>query len=336
MNADTFQFKIANGNDKPAIWFMLLDREMMVYPYVLYSILWDDCVNYWFCRGIKATFHIFSDEVCGYFYDESCGSYNIDYQKDCFIESALQSLNDLCNTILRGEQTEYKDFNIHAAEQLLVGLNDLAVPRSYSQIFDNDIKIEPFVFEFEEPYACDTNYTIRIGNKKHESSLSDWTTDFNLIRLEIERCVLTYYPDTDIKLYYEDSPTIIRLRNISLHHSGNRATKVTIIPTGFIKEPNTYGWCDPRQLFGALYLGLLGICIKDTDWFDEGYYGSWDEFRLATYNKLQSCVIENYLKGIEEDEQSFLPRQRIVNSVEEMLADYKKLQQQLPVRREYV
>ncbi len=336
MNIDTFQFKVANGIDKPAIWFMLHDREVMIFPYELYNILFDCSRERWICREVKAHFQFFSDEVCGYYNDTSYGSYHRTYQRSVFIESAIQSLKDLSNAVIRCEQTEYNNFNVHAAEQMRVGLKALVIPKNYSQLFEDDIREEPFSFEFVEPYSCDTNYVIGIGEKRHESSLSDWTTDFNLIRLEIERFVLSYYTDSDIKLYFDDSPSIIRLRNISLHHSGNRATKVTIIPNGFIKEPNTYGWCEPHQLIAALYLGLLGICIKETDWFDDGYSGSWDDFRLATYNKLQSCVIENYLKEIEEDEHSYLPRQRVINSVEEMLVDYQNLQKQLPARLEYL
>ena len=97
------------------------------------------------------------------------------------------------------------------------------------------------------------------------------------------------------------------------------------IPDEFHKEPNRYGWCEPCQLITSLYLGLLGLCIKNTDWFDGDYPGNWNNFRLATYNKLQSCVIENYIKGVEEDDFRYHPRQRVIKSVEEMLVDYDNL-----------
>jgi hypothetical protein len=44
----------------------------------------------------------------------------------------------------------------------------------------------------------------------------------------------------DINLFYEDSPTIIRLRTHSLDRK-KRITRITIIPDEFAKEPNVYG-----------------------------------------------------------------------------------------------
>ena len=186
------------------------------------------------------------------------------------------------------------------------------------------IKIEPFGCEFIEPYSCDTEYVISIGDRTLRSRLSDWSTNFNCIRLAIEMHLFSYFKVVDVELFYEDSPTIIRLRNSFLPNH-KPVTCATVIPNEFVEAPDICGWCEPRQLVGALYLGLLGICIRETDWFGEVDYWNWDDFRLATYNKLQSCVIENYLKGIMEDEQSYLPRQRVIDSAWKIQDDYLSL-----------
>lgn len=183
---------------------------------------------------------------------------------------------------------------------------------------------ERFTFNFIEPYSCDTPFVITLGDKRYRACLSDWSTNFNKIRLEIENSLLTYYRETEIKLYFEDSPTIIRVRS-----DWENIANVTIVPNDFINASNIYARCEPRKLIVALYLGLLEICIKETDWTEDRYGWRWDAFRLATYNKLQSCVIEDYILGLEEDEYTYRPRQRVINTVEEMLVDYKKLQNTL-------
>lgn len=80
----------------------------------------------------------------------------------------------------------------------------------------------------------------------------------------------------------------------------------------------------------ALYLGLLELFIVDTTWFEEDpYAGDWTEFRLKSYNQLQSCVVENFINGIKEDEQTTYPRNRIIHTVKEMMDDYQFLKDKL-------
>ena len=321
MNTDTFQFKVANGIDKPAIWFELHDREVKIIPFELYNILFDCDRERWICHDVKAHFQIFSEEVCGYFFDASFGSYQMTFQRETFIESAIQSLKDLCNAVIHGDQTAYQNIKHHAAEQMLAGLKDIIVPQSYVQIREDEVKIEPFEFEFIEPYSCDTNYVIGIGDRVYESALSDWSTDFNLIRMGIEKYLLSNDDESEIELYFEDSPTIIRLKNISLMHSDKKATRVAIIPNSFVHEPVLYGWCDQKQLIKALYVGLLHICIRESGWFEEDLK-AWEGFRLTTYNELESLIIERFLMDQVAYVYEPLPRHRFIDSVEEMIADY--------------
>ena len=332
MNTNRFEFKVTNSEEKPAIWFKLQNREVCVSPLSLFDILHDCYQERLFCRGVKAKFQIFRDEVCGYFFDDSCGYYVVDYQRDCFLESAIQSLKDLCNAVVQKEQVLYdgNSFKEETATQMLLGLNNLNIPESYYQITDDDIKVERFFFGFVKPYDRDTQYVIKVGNRKFSSWLSDWTTDYNCIRLDMERCFMGgLMTNLDIRLHFEDVPTIIRL-NTRPYGKKDAVSRVTIIPDSFHKEPNIYGWCNPRQLVSSLYLGLLGVCVREINWNEivcDG--GSWEEFRLATYNKLQSCAIEDFIHGRYEDEFTYRPRQRLINSVEEMLGDYWNLQKTL-------
>ena len=41
MRTDIFEFKTANGKEKPAIWFRLRNRDVIVEPLGLYDVLWD-------------------------------------------------------------------------------------------------------------------------------------------------------------------------------------------------------------------------------------------------------------------------------------------------------
>lgn len=320
-STNTFRFRKAKGEDAPAIWFRLHGRDVKVYPLALYDALWNELIDDFICKGVKATISNFTNDVYGVFFDYTYGYYQVEYQSTTFVESATHSLTKLCNAVLRDEQVSYTHFDKRTAEQMLIGLQELV---SYNHSDSHSKNVERFIFEFVEPYACDTKYFIQIGNKKYQSALSDWSKDFNQIRLDIESAIIWTRSKADIKLHFEDSPTIIHLQFCS----GDKVS-VTIVPNSFQDLPKVYGHCDTRQLISALYLGLLKICITESDWFSDGYWGDWNEARLAIYNKLQSCVIENYIKGITEEEFTYLPRQRVINTVDEMKADYQRLQEEL-------
>ncbi|MBQ3636377.1 MAG: hypothetical protein II951_12300 [Bacteroidales bacterium] len=118
--------------------------------------------------------------------------------------------------------------------------------------------------------------------------------------------------------------------SIGTGRDSREVANVCVMPNEFSKYPIVSGWCDPRQLIRALYIGLLGICVRETDWFERsGEGGKWEDFRLATYNKLQSNIIERFITAGKDDDFNSEPRQRFVRSVEEMLADFKELQVKL-------
>ena len=327
-----FEFKITTGQDLPAIWFMPKEKEVCIFPLELYAILWECDKELRISHGIKARFKIFREEVFGIYFDDSCGAYQIEHNRDAFINSAMKALKDLCDYVIKNGVCYYRNFTVETAEALLLGIDNLSIPRNYSQIFFKEIRIDNFSFEFLEPYSCDTAYEIKISNRSYISYLSDWTTDFNQLRNEIESFVLSARSEKEIHLYFEDSPTILRLETRNLFPVNivyPETVRLTIMPNEFSKNPIVFGWCQPRQIIRAIYLGLLELFTTDTDWFNDGFNGTWDDFRLRAYNQLQSCIIENYINEQDNSEQDYSPRNRIIHSVEEMLKDFKSIQNSL-------
>lgn len=327
-----FEFKIAAGQDLPAIWFIPKKKEVCVFPLELFAILWECDKEHRISHDIKARFLFFPEKVFGNYFDDSCGAYQIEYTRNAFINSAIKALKDLCHYVIKDGVCYYCNFTVETAEALLLGIDDLSIPRNYSQIFFKEIRIDNFSFRFIESYSCDTAYEIKIGNRSYISYLSDWTTDFNQLLNEIESFVLSASLKKEIHLHFEDSPTILRLETRNLFPVNivySEMVRLTIIPNEFSKSPIVFGWCQARQIIRAIYLGLLELFTTDTDCFDDGFYGTWDDFRLRAYNQLQSCIVENYINEQDKSEQDYSPRNRTIHSVEKMIKDFKSLQNSL-------
>ena len=321
---EQFEFKVSGDYENPAIWFRLHEKEVMVFPLPLFESLYECYQKRCIGPGIVANYQFFKDDVWGYYYDESCGSYQINYDRKTYIASAIRALTALCNHVLAGQKTPYTSFYDQTAEQMLIELRHIVIPKNYSQIFYDEVQIEDFSFRFLEPYSCDTPFEIKIGDRKYVSYLSDWSTAFDKIRYEIEAFVYTLGADgTNINLYYEDSPTVIRGRMRQLFWN-NQGLRVAVIPDSFSHCPTLYGWCKPRQLVRSLYLGLLELFTIKTNWFDDETEGNWNSFSLQSYNQIQSNILEDYIKGVKERNEP-ISRNRVVHSVEEMLEDYNRL-----------
>ena len=321
---EQFEFKVFGQYKDPAICFKLKEKEVMVFPKPLFESLCECNQKRHICQGIVANYQLFKDEVCGYYYDDSCGSYHIDYDRETYLSSAIQALTALCNHVLAGHKTPYTSFSGKAAVQMLIELQHLVIPKNYSQVFYDEVQIEDFSFRFLKPYSCDTPFEIKIGNRKYVSYLSDWSNTFDKIRYEIEEFVYTLWSDgANINLYFEDSPTVIsvKLRHLFWNKDGLR---VAVIPDSFSHCPTLFGWCKPRQLVRSLYLGLLELFTIETNWFDDETEGNCNRLRLQSYNQLQSNVLEDYINGVKERNEP-ISRNRVVHSTEEMLEDYNML-----------
>lgn len=328
MKEKVFEFKEIESIK--GIFINLKGEERMVFPYELLKLLWNCDERRNLSKDTEAKFQIFQEKVWGYYFDDKNGHYGECYVRDVFINSAIQSLKDLCVSIQK-EETVYYNIRIPHSERLMEGLNNLVVPKNYSHVFRKEIKVEDFHFEFVEEYSCDSGFELAIGNRTYRSCLSDWSNDFNLIRYELEGFAMSNFPCL-LSIHFEDSPNIIEIKRILLHENDNKEdiVKVTFVPDSFVGGPVIFGWCNLRQVIRSLYLGFLRLFIVDTKWFDDGTEAyDWDVFRLASYNKIQSCIIEDYIFGISEREDNYRSRQRIINSVNEMTADFETLEQKL-------
>lgn len=318
----TFEFQKRNNEDAPAIWFQLHGRYIKIDPYALYDALW--------CNFERRFFSVEIEEP-GFLEDKFSWFYNDDIQRNALTESATRSLTEFCNAILACKQTAHRrDWEESTAERMLAGLDALALHRK-----SDNKKIERFSFDFVDPFSCKTDFAIKIGDRKYEEDMYGYDTDFNQIRHDIEGALLWEHNSNgigpeEIRLRDEDCHTTIRLDNYYLFGNPELMAKVTIVFGDCL--PQVCGYCNVRQMISALYLGLLKICLAEVDIDFElinREYGGWDNMRLVIYNNLQSCVIEDYIKG--EDYELFTnrPRQRFITSVEEMKADYQRLQEEL-------
>ena len=155
---EQFEFKVSGEYEKPAIWLGLHGKEVKIFPLPLFEMLWDCYQRRRVSPGIEAKFQIFPENVFGYYYDDSCGSYSIEYERDVFIQSAINALTALCKHVIDGNDTLYSSFTNETAEQMLTDLHQIVIPKNYSQIFYDEVSIEDFNFRFLEPYSCDTPY----------------------------------------------------------------------------------------------------------------------------------------------------------------------------------
>ena len=157
---ENFKFIIVGNNNKPAIWFKLNGRDILVNPCELYNTLFDCYEEKLFSQDIKARFQFFKEEVCGYFFDNAIGFYHVDFERSYFIGSAQKSLIELCDAVLQDKEVLYGKFAKDTAKYMLAWLQELVIPKNYSQIVEDEIKLERFTFELTEPYNCDTHYKI--------------------------------------------------------------------------------------------------------------------------------------------------------------------------------
>ena len=194
----------------------------------------------------------------------------------------------------------------------------------------------PFTFEFTAPHDTNsTPYRIKIGENEFSSSLDDQFTDFNRLRADIELAVLIDDPcrkDHHIHLEWSglSAKLTLEIQNIRCKWNGIRdVMKVTQEPE--YSDDILIGWCDGQQVVRSLYLGLLQLGVMPSEKYDPSRHDglSWDEFRLATYNQLQSCILEHYIIGRAEHTRQSYPRQRWMSSVEEMEKDYAELLEKL-------
>ena len=173
--------------------------------------------------------------------------------------------------------------------------------------------LQKFLFTFDRYCCCGSNleYSIVLGKQKYRSWISDYQTDLEAIRHDLESFV--FHKKTTLKLFYEDSPTIISLKTERLLNPQTEKER----GTGFAWEevlhisikPNSFqsktdkeisGYCNLIDGIDAIYTAFLQCALmaqrNDTDSCEH----CWPE-RTAFYNIIKSPIIEDFLAGREYD-----------------------------------
>lgn len=334
-------FKLMKGPDCQSMCFnvWVKDQYRMIWPDAFFLMFWEtEHIDRPMSVGpyLYANFEYDDDDICICFYDDDYGIVVKRMDLSIFQDLFRQTYDDirkydLNKLVLR--HTERLSMNLFRFSGSFDALFNYMYLKRGRRDESRETPVS-FDFQFVQPYDCDTRYMIKVGDSKFISYISDYYTDFNDIRLSIEKMITMYVETKELRLFNEDSPSVIRLERIlppwNLKELEEKVM-VTILPDEFYEGPLLCGVCKKREVLSNLYLGLLRLCITQSSSYNEDGYeeSSWDEFRLATYNKLQSCVIENYVQGIVEDECQSYPRQRWMSSVEEMEKDYAELCEKL-------
>lgn len=197
--------------------------------------------------------------------------------------------------------------------------------QKYREFINADkIKIEPFSLEFGSVQSCDIPFVAKIGNCKIESYISDWSTNFDLIRHQLES--LTFYCNSsDVKLRFEDDPTIFHFewmhtfRKELIDGNGHPCKRdmllfVEIRPNCFTKSPVISGVCELKETIRKMYEALLQLGLSFASASNEercewGYSNG-----MNIYNTLKSGIVEKFLTA-GNDRQEVVRRQTIVKYI---------------------
>lgn len=220
-------------------------------------------------------------------------------------------------------------------------LSTIATQLKHSNLFSNvyhktinDVKIEKFSLAFLGYDDCDISYVGQIGDRKLESYLSDWSNDFDKLRYQMEG-LLFLENQTDIKICYEDEPTIFRFKKaniltdmekvgngISFHYK--KLMKVEIHPNGFERSPIIIGYCEYEETIRTMYEALmnLGYIFATSPHYNSL---SWNySCGLTIYNTLKSGIIENHLCP-NRVKAEVVKRQTVVNHIITICCDKERL-----------
>lgn len=175
----------------------------------------------------------------------------------------------------------------------------------------NNRPIENFSFVFDGEFSCDLDFTIQLGNQIYRSALSDWSTDLETIRHDLESFV--FHRETALQLFFEDSPTIISLR---AKFALDDYLFVSVKPDEFAenKYSEISGYCSTKDCIETIYSAFLQ-CALSTPLITEETVGDGWPNRLIFYNKIKSPIIEAFLRDEHTKEDEYSLRQVHVKSI---------------------
>ena len=153
----------------------------------------------------------------------------------------------------------------------------------------------------------DVLYQIQLGEHTLESNISEWTTDWDQIRHDMEH--LIWHDETEIDLNFEDSPTRIILSKKNaldstveiyggIYFNWETLVKIEVIPNEFERE------CKPVSGYGrlfdvvtAIYNGLQGLAYA----YPEENEENKEMTKGNVKNKLHSPMLDEYIESLKRD-----------------------------------
>lgn len=335
-----------------AIWFLYNSKEWIVDPCVLFNGLLGSVkdpsspllyLNVDNLSHRRATYYVKQEHNSDYIYwsinqllcNPEC---KLRFGLKDFLKIAEEVFTSLCHDVANKTVTAYDNIiNAQEITKIFIQLKVLKLFLMPQRLRSSEINEELLTFNCpaldsdEREWACDIPYILKIGNREIKSGISDWTNDMDYIRYQLES--YCYCRQAQIKLYFEDEPTIINLKQVSALAStksiGSRIAcsydyflEVVIQPNSFIKGSAIYGFCNERQAIKELYEGLLNVGRVGYEFKDYDFNNPWDYDAIVFYNHIKSPIIERYISGIKKDYNSIVERQRIINHIFTISPDY--------------
>ena len=164
----------------------------------------------------------------------------------------------------------------------------------------------------EEDIKCgygwiDVLYQIQLGEHTLESNISEWSTDWDHIRHDLEH--LIWHGETEIELNFEDSPTRIILHKknaldstVEIHNgicfNWEPLLKIEVIPNEFEKDIKPFsGYVKQLDVIKAIYYGLQSLA----DAYPEENEENPKMTKENVKKKLHSSMIDEYIEILERN-----------------------------------
>ncbi len=150
----------------------------------------------------------------------------------------------------------------------------------------------------------DVSYQICLGSHKLKSYISEWSTDWDMIRHDMEH--LVYHNNTIIELNYEDEPTRIVLHRFEVldrflekqfgtGFAWVKLMKIEIFLNEFEKKSVPFaGFAYYADAISNLYHGLLSLAEA----YPETNVQNREMTKSNVHAKLTSPLLENHIKQL--------------------------------------
>lgn len=178
--------------------------------------------------------------------------------------------------------------------------------REGNYITTDDVSIEDFSIKYlphDDLDWIDIDYRLQLGDRFMESCISEWSVDYEAIRHDLEH--LIYHGSTEIRLHFEDSPTIIKLqrtfvqdyekfKEFGTYHGWTYLMHIEIFPDEFVEKKFApiFGYGRYVETLQALYEGLLDAMRAYPEVNEE----SPDKNRETMCEQLRSIKLEEYIR----------------------------------------